>query len=345
MSAAPGARPPERSAAKAPAQNPPATTISPTTRQSTTAEPRRVALKVDCDTYVGTRDGIPALLDVFGRRGIRASFFFTLGPDRSGVAARRVFTRKGFLQKMLRSRAGSLYGFPTMLYGTLLPAPRIGERCEAQIRSVAAAGHETGVHVWDHVGWHDGLDRWSPEKVRDQVGRAHTEFLRILGRNARASAAAGWTVNPLSLEEEARRGLLYTSNSRGGSPFFPSAAGREFSTLEIPSTLPTLDETLAWVDLDSDAARRDFYRSAVATGGAATEVHTIHTEVEGRSKRGLFESILDAWIADGVRFTTLGELALEILARPEPVAVRELVRTTLPGRGGTVATGWPPPPG
>ena len=115
-----------------------------------------------------------------------------------------------------------------------------------------------------------------------------------------------------------------------------------FSTLEIPSTLPTLDETLAWVELGSDAARRDFYRSAVATGSTATEVHTIHTEVEGRSKRWLFESILDAWIADGVGFTTLGELALEVGRRSEAVAVRELVRTTLPGRGGTVATGWPP---
>jgi len=121
---------------------------------------RRVALKVDCDTFVGTRDGIPALMDILAARGIRATFFFTLGPDRSGVAARRVFTRKGFLRKMLRSGAGSLYGFPTVLYGTILPAPAIGARCENEIRSVAKRGHETGVHGWDHVGWHDGLDRW-----------------------------------------------------------------------------------------------------------------------------------------------------------------------------------------
>ena len=87
-----------------------------------------VALKVDCDTYLGTRDGIPRLLDILGSRGIRATFFFTLGPDRSGVAVRRVFTRKGFLKKMLRSRAPSLYPLRTMLSGTLLPAPRIGER-------------------------------------------------------------------------------------------------------------------------------------------------------------------------------------------------------------------------
>ena len=91
---------------------------------------RRVALKVDCDTLEGTREGVPRLLEMFAARGIRATFFFTLGPDRSGVAVRRVFTRKGFLRKMIRSRAPALYGWRTMLYGTLLPAPMIGRRCE-----------------------------------------------------------------------------------------------------------------------------------------------------------------------------------------------------------------------
>lgn len=302
-----------------------------------TAGARRVALKVDCDTLVGTREGVPALLEVFAARGIYATFFFTLGPDRSGVAARRVFTRRGFLRKMLRSRAASLYGFPTVLYGTLLPAPAIGARCEREIRAAAEAGHETGVHGWDHVGWHDGLDRWSLEKIRDQVGRAHAEYRRILGAPAAASAAPGWTANARSLEVEAERELLYTSNSRRGEPFFPSAGGRQFRTLEIPSTLPTLDETLAWPELATDAAQREFYRSAVK----GKEVHTVHAEVEGRSKRELFEAILDGWIGDGVRFVTLGDVAREALARRQGIPVRELSRAVLPGRGGTVASGWP----
>jgi len=136
---------------------------------------RRVALKVDCDTLEGTREGIPRLLEMFAARGIRATFFFTLGPDRSGVAVRRVFTRKGFLRKMIRSRAPALYGWRTMLYGTLLPAPMIGRRGEVAIRAAGAAGHETGVHGWDHVGWHDRLDRMSAAEVAGEYGSAHAE--------------------------------------------------------------------------------------------------------------------------------------------------------------------------
>src|SRR5439155_9400430 len=85
--------------------------------------PLRIALKVDCDTAEGTKRGIPRLLRLFEELGIRATFFFSLGPDRSGRAILRVFTRKGFLAKMLRSRAPSLYPMRTLLSGTILPAP------------------------------------------------------------------------------------------------------------------------------------------------------------------------------------------------------------------------------
>ena len=297
----------------------------------------RVALKVDCDTLEGTREGVPRLLEILAARGIRATFYFTFGPDRSGVAALRVFTRKGFLTKMLRSRAPSLYGWRTMLSGTLLPAPSIAGGASDAMRAAADAGHDTGVHGWDHVGWHDRLDRMAAERVADEYGRAHAEYLRIFGVPARTSAAPGWTVSARSLEVQEGRSLRHVSDTRLGPPFFPSAGGRVFSTLEIPTTLPTLDETLAWPELVGDEAQRRFFRGAVR----GTEVHTIHAEVEGRSKAALFAAILDDWIAAGVSFPRLSELAEEAVARRDRIPVREVVKTRLPGRGGTIATGWP----
>ena len=301
---------------------------------------RRVALKVDCDTFEGTREGIPRLLEIFAARGIRATFYFTLGPDRSGVAVRRVFTRKGFLAKMVRSRAPSLYGWRTALYGTILPAPMIGRRCENELRAVARAGHDTGVHGWDHVGWHDRLDRMTREEIESDCGRAHAEYLRIFGAPARSSAAPGWTANALSLAAQEERSLLFASDTRGGGPFFPRAGGRVFRTLEIPTTLPTLDETLAWPQLRSEDDQRRFFRETART--QQTAVHTIHTEVEGRSKSGLFAGILDDWITDGAGFALLAEVAREVLAHRERIPEREIRKTTLPGRAGHVTTGAGP---
>ncbi|HYX19950.1 MAG TPA: polysaccharide deacetylase family protein [Thermoanaerobaculia bacterium] len=300
------------------------------------ASKRSVALKVDCDTLEGTLEGVPRLLEIFGARGIRATFYFTLGPDRSGVAVRRVFTQRGFLAKMIRSRAPSLYGWKTMLYGTLLPAPMIGARAAEVLRAAARAGHDTGVHGWDHVGWHDRLRAMPREEIARAYGAAHAEFLRIFGVPARSSAAPGWAADARSLEVESERSLLHTSDTRGGAPFFPKAGERTLPTLEIPTTLPTLDETLAWPSLRGDAAQRAHYRGSVR----GTEVHTVHTEIEGRSKAALFEGILDDWRADGVGFPTLAELAREALERRDRIPARPVAWTRLPGRAGEVATGW-----
>lgn len=298
------------------------------------APSRRVALKVDCDTYEGTAAGIPNLLRLFDTEGIRASFFFTLGPDHSGRAAFRVFTQKGFLKKMLRSNALSLYGPKTMLYGTLLPGPRIGRKLASVIRSVGDAGHEVGVHGWDHVRWHDRLDKLSEPQIEADVERAHEVFEEIFRRKARCSAAPGWHATAVSLAVQEKRGLLYASDTRGGAPFFPEAGGRRFATLEIPTTLPTWDEVLGTPELKEEKALVGHYDGLVR----GTEVHSIHTEVEGTALLGLFGSQVEAWKASGVAFTALEDIAKEQLAKKESIPVRRLVRTTLPGRGGLITS-------
>ena len=104
---------------------------------------------------------------------------------------------------------------------------------------------------------------------------------------------------------------------------------------------PTLDETLAW---PRAARRRGPAVASSATAVRGTEVHTIHTEVEGRSKAELFARILDDWIAGRRRVRpALGAGARGArAARPGPRA--RLAKTRLPGRGGFVTTGWPEPP-
>ena len=100
----------------------------------------RVALKIDIDTYVGLRDGVPTLARLLEARGLRASFFVSCGPDHSGRAIRRVF-RPGFLAKMLRTNAPSFYGWRTILYGTLLPGPQIARSFPDLLRGLVDSLH------------------------------------------------------------------------------------------------------------------------------------------------------------------------------------------------------------
>src|SRR3954465_9149543 len=114
----------------------------------------KLALKIDVDTYRGTREGVPRLVETLQKHGAGATFLFSLGLDNNGRAIKRVL-RPGFMQKVSRTSVVEHYGLMTLMYGTVIPAPDIGRRCAAILRSVRDAGFEVGIHTWDHVKWQD----------------------------------------------------------------------------------------------------------------------------------------------------------------------------------------------
>ena len=57
-------------------------------------ENSHIGLKVDVDTLRGTREGVPRLVALFKKHGVDATFYFSVGPDNTGRALRRVFRRR-----------------------------------------------------------------------------------------------------------------------------------------------------------------------------------------------------------------------------------------------------------
>ena len=290
---------------------------------------KTVALKVDVDTYAGTRDGVPRLLHDLGRFGVQATFYFSMGPDNTGKTLRRIFTRKGFLKKALRSGAPSVYGIKTMLYGTLLPAPMIASSFPDVLRETERQGHEAGIHCWDHVKWHDYLP-WFPKHLTAmELGRAGALFEEILHRRALTTAAPGWTVSPDSLEVQDAMGLEYCSDSRGSHPFYPVMDVRRFRTLQIPTTLPTADEILGENGITPENIHQ-FYLDSLGDG---LNVLTIHAELEGGAIRASFVRLLEGFASGGIRCITLAEAAHRTVGAP----ACQLFMGEIPGRAGNVA--------
>lgn len=293
-----------------------------------------VALKVDVDTDRGTREGVPGLAALLEEFSAPACFLFSLGPDNTGKAIRRVF-RPGFFQKVSRTSVVQVYGIRTLLNGTLLPAPHIGSRHADAMRQVRDAGFEVGIHCNDHFKWQDYLFKMSLDQVREEFGRARTEFRRIFGCDAATAGAPGWqaTADSKKVYDEAE--LLYASDTRGESAFFPEIGGRVFKTLEIPSTLPTFDELMGRPEYP-DEKIVPHYVSLLKQD--RPNILTIHAEIEGMAKLPLFRQLMQAWADQGVRFVRMDDLAREILANRDAVPVRPLVMAEIDGRSGKVAT-------
>jgi peptidoglycan/xylan/chitin deacetylase (PgdA/CDA1 family) len=291
-----------------------------------------IALKVDVDTCRGTREGVPALMRLLERFDAPASFLFSLGPDHTGRALRRVF-RPGFFGKVARTSVVEHYGIRTLLYGTLLPGPDIGRREADMLRSVARAGFETGVHTWDHVRWQDGVATATEAWTRRELSLATERYAEVFGARPTLHGAAGWQMNEAAYRIESALGYTLASDTRGRSPFLPvDAQGRVIGPLQLPTTLPTLDELLG---LDGHTV--DNVHESLLTATADTswpQVYTLHAELEGQKLLPVFERLLAGWRAQGHRLAGLSQLRDSLTAPPE---MRRPATGEVPGRSGSLA--------
>lgn len=296
-----------------------------------------LALKIDVDTLRGTLQGVPSLLDVLKKHRARATFLFSLGPDHTGRALRRVF-RAGFLGKVLRTNVAGNYGLKTLLYGTLIPGPDIGREGATVMCAVRDAGFEVGIHTWDHIRWQDFVARRDADWTAREFGRAVARFGEVFGMPPRMFGAAGWQINAHVLALQEQFGFDYASDTRGQSPFLPMMAGRVFKVPQLPTTLPTLDE-LVGLDGVTVANVADNLLQATCDRRPSGHVYTLHAELEGMALTPVFEQLLCGWHEQGYDLVAARDLAAQLDCVSLPV--HEVVMGEMPGRSGTLAMQGP----
>jgi undecaprenyl phosphate-alpha-L-ara4FN deformylase len=300
-------------------------------------ENARIGLKVDVDTLRGTREGVPRLATLLKKHGVDATFYFSVGPDHTGRAVRRVF-RKGFAQKVARTSVLKHYGLRTLLYGVLLPGPDIAEKGGAHMRAVRDAGFEVGLHTYDHVRWQDNVAQATAEWTRAEFERGLRAFERIFGSPPQSHAAAGWQINAHALALEQEYGLRYASDTRGGPAFRPMVNGGASTCAQLPTTLPTFDELLGLGGIDeSSIADAVFDLSAAA--GLDLQVFTLHAELEGMLLLDAFEALLLKWRSAGAVVVRMA--AIHSLATKRELPVRAVIQGEIPGRSGLLAVQAP----
>lgn len=292
-----------------------------------------LGIKIDVDTERGTRIGVPNLVALLKMLEIPATFLFSVGTDNTGRAIKRIF-RRGFLRKVSRTSVISTYGVRTLLNGVLLPGPHIGRKHAAILRQVAAQGFEVGIHSYDHEKWQDGVAKMSREQIKHEFNLAYQEFERIFGVPAKTAGAPGWQANARTLTVYDEFNLTYASDCRGTYSFFPKIAGTVFKTLQLPTTLPTIDELLGLPAFPLDKITEHYL---LLLKESAPNVMTVHAELEGMKYKDWFYNFLLTLKKQGVQFKNLITIAESYLATREQIPVCELVNAEVPGRSGFLA--------
>jgi len=283
----------------------------------------KVGLRIDVDTFRGTQQGVPKLLELFERYQVMASFFYTVGPDNMGRHLWRLL-RPAFLKKMLRSKAASLYGWDIIFRGTLWPGPIIGKRLAHIIQASYHAGHELGLHAWDHHKWQMTTESMSPEQLHQEIDKGYQLLSEIVSAPIHCSAVAGWRCTDEVLHQKAKYPFSYNSDCRGQSIFRTA----DDLAPQIPVTLPTYDELIGTEGVDDGN-----YNQAILARIKPEQlnVYTIHAEVEGIVHAPMFEQLLIAAKAQNIEFVPLALLLHEC---EQPIPVEPIVNLPLPGREG-----------
>ena len=296
-----------------------------------------LALKIDVDTLRGTREGVPNLVALLRKHGADATFLWSLGPDHTGRAIKRVF-RPGFVGKLRRNSVVGHYGVKTLLYGTVLPGPDIGRRAAGVMRSVRDDGFEVGIHTWDHVRWQDGVGAADAAWTRAEMHRACERFSDIFAADPKTHGAAGWQMNVHALRLTQRLGFDYCSDGRGTHPHLPVWNAELIRCPQFPTTLPTLDELIG-VEAITEGNVAAHLLERTREPYAAGHVFTLHAELEGRRLAPVFEQLLAGWKAQGWRLVSTRTLYESVQALALPRC--ETGPGTVPGRSGTLLVQGP----
>ncbi len=293
----------------------------------------KLLIKVDIDTYRGTRDGLKPLCDIFEKYSMPALFLFSFGPDNTGKALTRIF-QKGFIKKCLRSNVAGNYGVKTLLYGTLLPAPIIYKECRKHMLEVKKRGFPCGIHSWNHFDWQTKLLKRTYAWTRTEFEKSFAAYESVFGESARCCGAAGWQVSPDSLKVQDEHFMNFASDARGYKPFYPIIEERRFKTLQIPSTLPTLDEILG---IESPDSALDSYLRAIDSQKNGISVMTCHAELEGMAYAGWLDKFLHSAKSMGVEFDSFENVAQNLVEKGADIPNCEIKMSPFKGRSGLLA--------
>ncbi len=262
----------------------------------------KIGLRVCVNTLQGALQGVPNLLRLFDEYKVQASFFFAMGPDLSGRGWRSRCLQPWYSQLDISSR----------LYGLLLLPPNISRRAAAEMRSVAAAGHETGLMCHDRHAWVIQAAYADEAWSREQVMQGVEAFEGVFQRSPKAFAAAGWQVNPHLLQLEQTLDLDYASDVCGKSAFLPVLQGVASSCPQLPTTLPTLSNLLRTGSGVTPENVHEYLYAESQYIPPHGHVYSLDAEMEGLKYLPLMEKMLVMWRGYGEGLATLGELMADI---------------------------------
>ena len=222
------------------------------------------AFRLDVDSLICLEQGVPNLLRLGERHGVRFTFFVNMGRSFSWRHTMANVLRRRRKEERLAGPANASepykYKLPvTRKLGrggtlrTVLFNPRLGRRYRSALDLLHREGHELGLHGGsDHPAWQYRLDALGADGLERLFRPAFEEFRDRYG-HPRGFASPGFRYNEAVLDLLDDEGFEYASDMAGEVPFRPERCngGSRHSHFQVPVNVigdrqvPVIEQGLA----------------------------------------------------------------------------------------------------
>ncbi|MBV8466079.1 MAG: polysaccharide deacetylase family protein [Burkholderiales bacterium] len=293
-----------------------------------------LAIKIDVDTVAAARDNVPRLVELLQAVEADATFFFNMGPDRSGRAGGKLFQVGESGGQQRRNWRHAKPRGASRFYGTLLPTPLCVKRAQQTMRAVQQVGYETGIRGWDWVDWVKQSAQADEAWMKGELVSACAAYEQVFGQRPKAIALPAWRAHRGAFRLQQRLELEYGSDTRGTHPFLPVIEGEPVCVPQFPTTLPTLAE-LSSRDKALDNAVETLLAQTAARSHYA-HVFSINAHADGGKRLPQLQQLFAGWREQGYQLGSLRGLyqSLDVTKLPW----HTVVQREWPGYAGKLAS-------
>lgn len=219
------------------------------------------ALRFDVDSVTCLEHGVPALLELGERHGVRFTFFVNMGRSfswrhtvaRTLRSRRRRATREDASPSPAKKMSATAKLGRGGVLKTVLMNPRLGWRYRSTLDRLFEEGHELGLHGGsNHATWQYALDELGEDGLERHVGPSFAAFRDRYGQPS-GFASPGFRYNEAVLDLMDNEGFEYASDMAGEGPFRPPrpSGGNHYTHFQVPvnvigeDSVPVIEQGLA----------------------------------------------------------------------------------------------------
>lgn len=169
------------------------------------------AIRIDLESSKGIKKGLPKILNLLEKYGVKASFYLVMGGESNLLELLKYRKRlSSAAERKIR-----VFSKAELLRMAVFPKDFVGENKEI-LRKILYEGHELGIHGWKHRAWTRGLEEIN---VARHLDLAIKKYKNIFGVYPESFAAPAFNTNEKIIKMLENKGISVISDFEGEKPF------------------------------------------------------------------------------------------------------------------------------